>query len=143
MGDTVSYASSDDDVRVDLGAAEATTTPRGGHAGGDTISGFENVMGSAYGDDLTALDGVAGSTGSTLWGLGGDDELEGGAGNDTLEGGAGADELDGGEQADRADTAQTCRQTPCPMPFGRRRPGEFGGCQRLGRSCRRGRDCDL
>ena len=36
------------------------SSARGGHAGGDTISGFENVMGSAYGDDLTAMDGVAG-----------------------------------------------------------------------------------
>ena len=98
-GDTVSYASSDDDVRVDLGdgTTSATTgsTARGGHAGGDTISGFENVIGSAYGDDLTALDGTADATGSTLWGLAGDDELEGGNGNDTLEGGAGADELNG------------------------------------------------
>ena len=107
-GDTVSYASSDDDVRVDLGE----TTPRGGHASGDTISGFENVMGSAYGDDLTALVGEAEMTGSTLWGLGGDDELEGGLGDDTLEGGAGADELDGGEQANRADTdANTQKNT--------------------------------
>ena len=108
-GDTISYASSDDDVRVDLGdgtTADGTgSSARGGHAGGDTISGFENVIGSAFGDDLTALDGTAGSTGSTLWGLGGDDELEGGAGNDTLEGGAGADELNGGVQAGRADTA--------------------------------------
>ena len=102
-GDTVSYASSDDDVRVDLGAG-TDTNPRGGHASGDTISGFENVMGSAYGDDLTARDGVAGQTGSTLWGLGGDDELEGGLGNDTLEGGAGADELDGGTQVRTVDT---------------------------------------
>ena len=98
-GDTVSYASSDDDVRVDLGdgttALGTGSSARGGHGGGDTISGFENVIGSAFGDDLTALDGTAGQTGSTLWGLAGDDELEGGVGNDTLEGGAGADELDG------------------------------------------------
>ena len=93
-GDTVSYASSDDDVRVDLGNGQATT-PRGGHAGGDTISGFENVMGSAYGDDLTALVGTNGATGSTLWGLGGDDDLEGGAG---------ADEMDGGVQVRTDDT---------------------------------------
>ncbi len=109
-GDTVSYANSDDDVRVGLGNgtddAAGGSTARGGHAGGDTISGFENVMGSAYGDDLTALDGTAETTGSTLWGLDGDDELEGGAGDDTLEGGAGADELDGGIQAVRADNAQ-------------------------------------
>ena len=41
-GDTVSYASSDDDVRVDLGdgtTADGTgSSARGGHAGGDTIS---------------------------------------------------------------------------------------------------------
>ena len=104
-GDTVSYASSDDDVRVDLGNGDATgdgsSSARGGHAGGDTISGFENVIGSAFGDDLTArsndTDGdTTGNQGSTLWGLAGDDELEGGPGDDTLDGGAGADELDGG-----------------------------------------------
>ena len=103
-GDTVSYASSDDDVRVDLGdgtTADGTgSSARGGHAGGDEISGFENVIGSAYGDDLTARSGDTDTTtdgiqGSTLWGLGGDDDLEGGPGNDTLEGGAGADELNG------------------------------------------------
>ena len=108
-GDTVSYASSDDDVRVNLGdgtTADGTgSSARGGHAGGDTISEFENVIGSAYGDDLTARSGDTDTTtdgiqGSTLWGLGGDDELEGGAGNDTLEGGAGADELNGGWTAD-------------------------------------------
>ena len=102
-------------------------------------------MGSAYGDDLTALDGTAGETGSTLWGLGGDDELEGGAGNDTLEGGAGADEMDGGVQDDRANdtVVNTQTNTLSYADVGRRRPGKFGGCQRLGRSCRRGRDCDL
>ena len=111
-GDTVSYASSDDDVRVDLGDGTTTagsgSTARGGHAGGDTISGFENVTGSAFGDDLTAHD-----NGSTLKGLGGDDELEGGPGNDTLEGGAGADELNGGIQAGRTDetTENTQRNT--------------------------------
>ena len=110
-GDTVSYASSDDDVRVDLGDGTTTagtgSSARGGHAGGDTISGFENVIGSAHGDDLTAVDGTAGVTGSTLWGLAGDDELEGGAGNDTLEGGAGADELHGGLTRATADDETT------------------------------------
>ena len=106
-GDTVSYASSDGGVRVSLG--DGTTTANTGsatsrnHAASDAISGFENVMGSDYDDDLTALatgDSTT-SVGSTLWGLGGDDALEGGLGNDTLEGGAGSDELDGGIQ-DRA-----------------------------------------
>ena len=96
-GDTVSYASSDRGVRVALGDGTNSTASRG-HASGDTISDFENVIGSAHGDDLTAHD-----SGSMLWGLAGDDTLEGGAGSDTLEGGAGADELDGGVDADRED----------------------------------------
>ena len=98
-GDTVSYASSDRRVRVDLDdGTAANASASGGHATGDSIGGFENVKGSAYGDVLEALNGTgtAGATGSTLWGLGGDDTLVGGADNDTLEGGAGADELDGG-----------------------------------------------
>ena len=107
-GDTVSYASSDRRVRVDLGDGNddptaSTATASGGHAGTDTLAGFENIKGSAYGDVLTALDGTPGETGSTLWGLGGDDTLLGGLGNDTIEGGAGADEMDGGIQAGRTD----------------------------------------
>ena len=102
-GDTTSYESSDRRVRVDLGdgtpvAADNAdgASASGGHATGDSLTGFENVKGSAHGDVLTALDGVAGQTGSTLWGLGGDDTLVGGVGNDTIEGGAGGDEMDGG-----------------------------------------------
>ena len=105
-GDTVSYESSDRRVRVDLGDgsdADATgSSNSGGHATGDDIAGFENIKGSAHGDVLTAISsatsgdpGAAGETGSTLWGLSGDDTLVGGLGNDTLEGGAGADELNG------------------------------------------------
>ena len=93
-GDTVSYASSDRRVRVDLTDA----TPSGGHATGDNLDpggtdgvGFDNIMGSAHGDVLTG-NGDA----NMLWGLDGDDTIEGAAGNDTIEGGAGADELNGG-----------------------------------------------
>ena len=90
MGDTLSYEHSDDWVRVTLNDTGAATTSRG-HASGDTASNFENVMGSAFDDDLTGNDAA-----NRLWGLGGDDTIEGGAGNDTIEGGAGADDLDGG-----------------------------------------------
>ena len=97
-------------MRVDLGDGTADgdvdgSSNSGGHATGDTISGFENIKGSAYGDVLTARsddaddnaeNGIQG--GSTLWGLGGDDTLVGDIGNDTLVGGAGADELDGGKR---------------------------------------------
>ncbi len=90
VGDTLSYASSDDWVRVTLVADAQAETSRG-HASGDNATGFENVTGSAYDDDIT---GDAGN--NVLRGLDGDDELVGGTGADTLEGGAGADELDGG-----------------------------------------------
>ena len=85
--DTVSYASSDRRVTVNL----QTNMVGGGHASGDTIDNFENVLGSAHNDILTGD-----SEANMLMGGAGDDELDGGAGNDTLEGGAGADELDGG-----------------------------------------------
>ncbi|WP_343717832.1 calcium-binding protein [Inquilinus sp.] len=57
-----------------------------GDAAGDTYSGVENVMGSAYGDIIT---GSAGA--NALWGLAGNDVLTGGGGADALKGGAGAD----------------------------------------------------
>jgi len=81
--DTVSYAMSD--VAVEVGIAIGATVT-GGHATGDTLSGFENVTGSAFGDTLT---GDAGN--NVLDGLDGDDTLEGGGGPDVHNGGAGDD----------------------------------------------------
>ncbi|MDN5001031.1 DUF5801 repeats-in-toxin domain-containing protein, partial [Bradyrhizobium sp. GCM10027634] len=78
-GDTVDYSNSTAGVSVNL----ATNAVSGGWAAGDTISGFENVIGSSFADTLTAtstgsiLDGGANSTGGT-------DVLNGGAGNDIL-----------------------------------------------------------
>ena len=60
-------------MTVNLGAGTAS----GGDAAGDTLSGIENVIGSAQADTLT--------------GDGGDNVLEGDAGNDSLDGGAGDD----------------------------------------------------
>ena len=88
-GDTVSYENSDRRVTVTLDGATAVN-PSGGHAQGDTISNFENVIGSAHDDNLTG-DGVA----NVLTGGAGDDRLKGADGADTIEGGAGADEMDG------------------------------------------------
>ena len=90
-GDTLSYASSDDWVRVTLNDGTDAADASRGHASGDEATGFENVTGSAYDDDLTGN-----IVANVLKGGDGDDEMEGGAGADTLEGGAGADELDGG-----------------------------------------------
>ncbi len=62
------------------------TRSRGGDAAGDTLSGFEQVMGSGFADTLT---GDAGA--NALWGLAGNDVLTGAGGADVLKGGAGAD----------------------------------------------------
>ena len=99
--DWLSYAGSDGAVSARLydGLAQR------GHAEGDTISGFENLRGSAYADRLagTGRDNrLAGGAGNDqLWGGSGDDVLDGGAGNDQLRGGSGDDVLDGGAGADR------------------------------------------
>ena len=79
-GDTVSYRSSDRGVRVDL--SDDTPGDRGsrGDAAGDTISNFENIIGSAHDDDLRGTNGTEdfGMFGSTIEGLAGADVLDGG-----------------------------------------------------------------
>ena len=89
-GDTLSYESSDDWVRITLNDTGNATASRG-HASGDEASNFENVRGSAHDDDITGNNAA-----NKLWGGAGDDDLDGEEENDTLEGGAGADKLDGG-----------------------------------------------
>ncbi len=84
--DTLDYSASSAGVTINLTA----NTAAGGDAASDTISGFENVIGSAFVDTLTAA-----AAGSTLTGLAGNDTLTGAAGNDTLIGGAGTDALSG------------------------------------------------
>ena len=112
--DTISYEQSETGVMIDLqdistraeqgGAVDDGTEPDNEHdednndmnfAVGDMLVGFENVTGSQFADTLTALE-----TGSTLRGLGGNDDLNGAAGGDTLMGGAGRDMLDGGDGND-------------------------------------------
>ena len=106
VADTLSYASSDAGVTVNL----ATLLFAGGHAEGDEdrgateydhdsddetdpidISTFENITGSMHNDRLTGDHRV-----NELKGGAGDDTLRGGAQVDTLIGGPGADSLDGG-----------------------------------------------
>ncbi|HEV7323830.1 MAG TPA: calcium-binding protein [Bosea sp. (in: a-proteobacteria)] len=82
--DTLRYAASNVAVQVNLAANTAT----GGHATGDTIVNFENVIGSNFNDELV------GSVDANV--------LDGGVGNDVLEGGAGADTLNGGAGVDTA-----------------------------------------
>ena len=83
--DWAGYGDSASGVTVDLAAGTGTS----GDAAGDTLTGIENVSGSAYSDRLTG-------DANANW-------LDGGAGYDRLKGGGGADRLDGGEGIDTAD----------------------------------------
>jgi Ca2+-binding RTX toxin-like protein len=80
--DTAHYANSPGGVMVNL----ATGIAIGGDAQGDTLSGIEQVLGSAFNDTLI---GDAGA--NALLGQGGDDSLTGGGGGDLLKGGTGND----------------------------------------------------
>ena len=76
-GDTVSYRSSDAGVIVSLVSG---FNFQGGHADDDTISNFENIIGSGHADTLTGDSGN-----NIIEGLGGADTLDGGtAGTNTL-----------------------------------------------------------
>ena len=116
--DWVSYQGSDGAVSVRLydGLAQR------GHAEGDTITGFENLRGSAHPDRLAGtgranhLEGGAGA--DRLYDGSGDDVLEGGAGADRLYGGSGDDVLEGapGRTVCTAGTIRTQPPTQVPMP---------------------------
>jgi Ca2+-binding RTX toxin-like protein len=113
--DTAGYGGSSAGVNVNLGTLsfvfgsgfiQTGGTGTGGDAQGDTLSGFENLLGSSFADTLTGNNGAnrldGGSGADTLDGGAGGDILDGGAGNDTLVGGAGVgvDLLTGGAGAD-------------------------------------------
>ena len=83
--DTVSYATSTAGVTVNLGLG----TGLGGDAESDTLSGFENLIGSNFADILF---GDAGK--NTISGGTGNDHLYGTGGGDTFDGGAGLDWID-------------------------------------------------
>jgi Ca2+-binding RTX toxin-like protein len=95
--DTVDYSGSSAAVSVNLIAGIVS----GGDAAGDTLTSFENAVGSAFNDVLNGFDGS-----STLDGGDGNDiliggaTLNGGAGNDTLFAGGSAETLNGGADND-------------------------------------------
>ena len=89
--DLASYVGSPVGVTVNLN----TGTGLGGHAQGDSLSGIENLRGSAHNDTL-----VGGLGANKLIGDDGDDVLKGGHGADKLLGGTGNDYLDGGKEID-------------------------------------------
>ena len=104
--DTVDYSGSGAGVTVNL----VTGTGSGGDAAGDTLTGIENLIGSAFDDTLTSGNGVntlTGGAGNDILDSGkGDDTLDGGAGDDTLTAGGGDDTLIGGAGADSLDGGQ-------------------------------------
>ena len=109
-GDTLSYASSNAGVTIDLNEGDgnfesgvsAIKTPSGGHAAGDNVrfESFENITGSAHRDTLTGDNNA-----NTLKGGGGNDTLNGDDDDDILDGGPGGDTLDGGDDDVAGDTA--------------------------------------
>ena len=92
--DTAAYTDSDTGVTVRL----LTGAGQRGHAEGDSLSGIENLIGSAHNDAFggdtgnNVLNGGPGNDG--LWGSGGDDILIGGPGADRFYGGFGQDTAD-------------------------------------------------
>ena len=106
LGDTLSYSSTIGGVVVDLAITAQQDTVS---AGRDTISGFENLVGTQDSDVLSGNDVdniIYGSTGNDIVsGRAGRDMLYGDAGDDVLEGGAGADYLMGGAGSDLASYA--------------------------------------
>ncbi|MGL4962430.1 MAG: calcium-binding protein [Inquilinus sp.] len=84
--DTLVGGAGIDTINYGGAAAGVTVSLATGVAGGDSISGIEQVLGSGFADTLTG-DALA----NTLWGLAGNDVLRGGGGGDLLKGGAGND----------------------------------------------------
>jgi Ca2+-binding RTX toxin-like protein len=101
--DIVTYANSNSAVSVNL----TTGTGTGGDADGDTITGMEALIGSAFADTLTGSadeDALSGGEGNdTLRGEGGRDVLAGEDGEDYLVGGSDTDQLFGGDGDDTLD----------------------------------------
>lgn len=98
--DTAIYARSAEGISIDLKTGFGSL----GDGAGDKLSSVENLIGSAFADELAGnsstntLDGRSGDDG--LKGGDGNDELLGGRGNDILTGGMGRDILRGGGGSD-------------------------------------------
>ena len=101
--DTASYADAASGVTVSLAITTAQDT---GGAGTDSLTGIENLTGSAFGDTLT---GDAGA--NVIDGLAGDDALSGLAGDDTLDGGPATTALTAATATTRSKAALAT--TPC------------------------------
>ncbi|WP_025561185.1 calcium-binding protein [Sphingomonas sp. UNC305MFCol5.2] len=91
---------------------------------GDTLTGFEVVVGSDFDDQLELLnagmEAYGGAGADIIRGGNGDDFIDGGDGANILIGGAGSDQMVGGSDADfiRADGKDTAQQSWMPTVFG-------------------------
>ncbi|GAA0650730.1 beta strand repeat-containing protein [Brevundimonas lenta] len=81
--DTVTYAAAAAGVSASLLTGAVGND---GDGGSDTLTGFENLVGSAFGDNLVGDNGVNVISGGT-----GNDIIRGNGGNDLLQGGPGSD----------------------------------------------------
>ena len=86
--DFADYSGSNSAVQVNLGDAIAET---GGHAAGDTLTGIEGLIGSAFNDSL-----VGTSDANIIDGGDGADTIVGGFGSDSIVGGGGNDVIAAG-----------------------------------------------
>lgn len=95
--DTLDFSSATGIININLFGGLINN---GGFGNGGTVTGVENVIGTAFNDTIAgnndANNLTGGSGDDTLHGLDGNDTLSGDAGNDTLTGGLGNDTLDGG-----------------------------------------------
>ncbi|MGL5839641.1 MAG: cadherin domain-containing protein [Sphingorhabdus sp.] len=109
--DIMSYAASASGVTISLAGSAGS----GGDAAGDTLNNVEDIIGTAFADNLTGNVGnniidsgygddvISGGTGhDTIAGNAGADILRGEDGDDNLLGGSGADVIDGGAGTDYA-----------------------------------------
>jgi Ca2+-binding RTX toxin-like protein len=111
--DTAIYSDATTGVTVDLNLADAQATGRGT----DTLSGIENLVGSAFNDLLT---GDAGAN-----------RIEAGAGNDTVVGGAGDDVLVGGDGTDTLNYAGLTNSVQVNLASGQVNAGAQGGLDQV------------
>ncbi len=116
--DTLAFGAVEDGVQVDLRSGTSLGE------GTDSLSGFENVIGTSKADTIDADHGpslVVGGPGSDeIFGHDGTDVLQGGPGNDQLFGGKGSDALNAGPGRDQLDGGQgddACRGGPDPDAF--------------------------
>ncbi len=101
--DTADYSTSASGVTVSL----ANGTGSGGDAAGDTLSGIENLAGSAQADQLTGSSAAnnlsSGAGNDSIAAGGGDDTVNAGDGDDSIWGGTGNDSIQAGAGNDYVD----------------------------------------